>query len=185
MAAFLDPNEYPKLRKRPNDLQNALALLKIEMYKETLRTIQDTSATNSVNVTTTSDSNIINSRHTNVKNDIDTLFSLCGVESSPADASSLTTTLSVDEEIGFYVSFVNGKKQVKFDHFWTDYEKHLPLMSAVVRRVNIIPASAVPCESTFSVAGYIRRKQRSSLSSTALRYSLVLKDRHKLELLKH
>ena len=53
-------------------------------------------------------------------------------------------------------------------------------MSKVVQRTMNIPGSSVPCESTFSIAGYIRRKERCSLSSAAMRYSMVLKDSARL-----
>lgn len=96
--------------------------------------------------------------------------------------SSQQQTLSIDEEIGYYISSINVQQNIKFANFWSSHEKRLPVMSSVVRRISIIPASSVPCESTFSIAGYLRRKERCSLSSQAMRYSLVLKDRHKLSL---
>lgn len=154
------------------------------MQKETLRTVHGIDTDDSPNVIT-STSSTINLSSTTSKNNIENLFCLCGVESTSILSPSSTTVWSIEEEIGFYVSFVNRDEKVTLAPFWTDHESRLPMMSTVVRRINIIPASSVPCESTFSVAGYIRRKQRSSLSSTALRYSIVLKDSHKLELLKN
>ncbi len=82
-----------------------------------------------------------------------------------------------------YILSINSKRKIKFSEYWCTHEEQLSLMSATVRRANIIPASSVPCESTFSVAGYIRRKERSSLSPVAIKHSLVLKDRKKLKLI--
>ena len=47
-------------------------------------------------------------------------------------------------------------------------------------KVNTICATSVPCESSFSVAGYIQRKERIRLSSDSLRYQLILKQFEKL-----
>ncbi|CAF3586880.1 unnamed protein product [Rotaria socialis] len=183
VAAFLEPNEYCRLRQRPIELQAAIVLLKIEMQKETLRITQNNVVVQS-NVTN-SRSRSINTNSTDAKqNNIDSLFSLCGISSSSDQTLPGKKVWSIDEEIGFYMSSINISKKIKFSHYWSDYEHRLPLMSGVVRRVSIIPASSVPCESTFSIAGYIRRKERCSLSANAIRYSLVLKDSHKLELLR-
>ena len=54
-------------------------------------------------------------------------------------------------------------------------------MSAVVKEVCIIMATSCASESAFSVAGYLQRKARSSLSSKALRYSILTKEAPKIE----
>ncbi|CAF1233944.1 unnamed protein product [Rotaria magnacalcarata] len=64
-----------------------------------------------------------------------------------------------------------------FQEFWSSYEMELPRLAALVRAYNIRPASSVASESLFSIAGYVQRKQRSSLASNTLRYSMVLRDR--------
>jgi len=181
----LDPNEYCHLRQCPSDLNKALALVKVEMKKETKTTSQSTVTCGNSQSIITPTSNVAKLSSITTKNSsIETLFSICGVGSSSTSVSTTKTTWSIDEEIGFYLSCVNGEEQWDFSSFWKEQQKRLPLMSAVVRRINIIPASSVPCESAFSVAGYIKRKQRSALSPTTLRYLLVLKDRYKLYLLK-
>ncbi|CAF3646491.1 unnamed protein product, partial [Rotaria sp. Silwood2] len=40
IAAFLDPNEYYRLRRRPIELEAAITLLKVEMEKEAERICQ-------------------------------------------------------------------------------------------------------------------------------------------------
>ena len=43
-------------------------------------------------------------------------------------------------------------------------------------KFNIIPATSVASESSFSIAGFIQRKQRSSMSSEMLKCPIVLKN---------
>ena len=115
------------------------------------------------------------------KNEVDLL------ESFATDCNLLTENLNTDnkqisisDEILFYKSAVNSKKH-KFNEFWLTHHAKLPQLSSLVKRINIIPASSVPSESKFSIAGYINRKERSSLSTSNLRYSMCLNDKHKLE----
>ncbi|CAM4807921.1 unnamed protein product, partial [Rotaria magnacalcarata] len=187
IAAFLDPVEYHHLRKRPVELEAAIVLLKVEMEQEAKRIALKVRTSHSRTDIACDLSSKTNppKKEKEKENNIDSLFSLCGIAVSSVPTSSIQKTWSINEEIGFYISSVNTDKQLMFASFWFNQEKRLPLMSSVVRRINIIPASSVPCESTFSVAGYIRRKERCSLSPQAIRYSMVLKDRHKLALFDH
>ncbi|CAF4047465.1 unnamed protein product [Rotaria magnacalcarata] len=179
VVAFLDPSEYHRLRQRPVELENALTLLKREMESE----MQVTRTNPTTTTTTISSLNAMKLSSASVAHsNMDNLFSLCGIETSLATSPSVGNSLSIDEEIGYYISSINTNPEMKFSRFWTENEKKLPIMSAIVRRTNIIPATSVPCESMFSIAGYVRRKERCSLSSRAIKYSLVLKDRQKLEL---
>ena len=57
----------------------------------------------------------------------------------------------------------------------------IPQLALLAKKLNIISASSVPSESQFSIAGYINRKERSSLSTANFRYSMCLKDKYKLE----
>jgi hypothetical protein len=49
------------------------------------------------------------------------------------------------------------------------------MLASAVRKYCIIPASSIAVESAFSEANFIQRKERSSLSSKNLRFTLVLK----------
>ena len=53
-----------------------------------------------------------------------------------------------------------------------------------MRKTNIICATSCASESAFSIAGYIQRRNRSSLSSQVLRYSIMCKDAAKIEEIK-
>ena len=81
--------------------------------------------------------------------------------------------LSLKEEISIYVS--KCKASSDWQGFWNDQQRSMPLLASFVRRYGIIPATSVASESAFSVAGYLQRKQRSSLSPSTLRYLMVLK----------
>ncbi len=100
---------------------------------------------------------------------------LCGHSRS----TTIQNEMSVDEEISGYIN-VTGSA-TSFSAFWCLYEKQFPRLAKLVRRINVIPATSVSSESLFSVASFLQRKQRASLSSTTLRYLLVLKNRHILE----
>ena len=47
-------------------------------------------------------------------------------------------------------------------------------------KVNTMCATSVPCETSFSFAGYIQRKERIRLSADSLRYQLILKQLQKI-----
>jgi hypothetical protein len=64
--------------------------------------------------------------------------------------------------------------------FWRINQDLLPMLSFLVRRFCIIPASSVPSESASSVANFIQRKERSALSASQLRYSIMLRDEAKV-----
>jgi hypothetical protein len=49
-------------------------------------------------------------------------------------------------------------------------------LARLVRHYCIMPMTSVASESAFSMAGYIQRKHRSSLSATTLRYSMLLRN---------
>ncbi|CAF1266803.1 unnamed protein product [Rotaria sordida] len=106
---------------------------------------------------------------------LDVFLANCGVLTS--SSSSNMTTLrkrSSKEELAFYLDRVQDCQS--FDNFWNAYQHDLPKMAALVRAFNIIPASSVASESLFSIAGYVKRKHRSSLASDTLRHSMVLRD---------
>ena len=110
----------------------------------------------------------------------DTFASLCGV-SGPARAGTYRS-LTVDEEVSCYIKAAQTGEG--FQAFWNQYKNKLPRLAQLVRRFNVVPSTSVASEAAFSIAGYVHRKQRSSLSSTSIRYSMVLKDRHLLEKIK-
>lgn len=85
-----------------------------------------------------------------------------------------TATLTIQQEIGSYISSIDGTTD--FHMFWKNNQHKLPGLAFLVRRFCIMPVTSVASESAFSVAGYVQRKQRSSLAPSTLRYSMLLRD---------
>ena len=79
------------------------------------------------------------------------------------------------EEISKFEMF--DKTEHTFASFWKKYEHSLPLLSQMARHYGSVPASLVPIESHFSVAGHSARKTRSSLTVKNLKYIMFLKDK--------
>jgi len=88
---------------------------------------------------------------------------------SEAKAKALT----LKQEFSIYVS--TSKCLKDFQTYWNEKKSVLPILASYARRYNCIPTTSVASESAFSVAGYVDRKQRSSLSTTTLRYLMLLK----------
>jgi aminopeptidase C len=59
--------------------------------------------------------------------------------------------------------------------FWKKNCTQLPLLASLVRKYLIIPASSVSSESSFSVANFIQRKERSALSSKSFKQAIILR----------
>ncbi len=86
---------------------------------------------------------------------------------------SKTKPLTLKQEFSVYIT--TSKSLKDFKTYWDEKKALLPILSSYARRYNCIPTTSVASESAFSVAGYIDRKQRASLSTTTLRYLMLLK----------
>ncbi|CAF1514723.1 unnamed protein product, partial [Didymodactylos carnosus] len=103
----------------------------------------------------------------------DNLSVLCGVKRSNGTLRLANKKqLTIDEELCHYVKAVQSATD--FRQFWLDNELSLPRLAHLVHQYNAVPATSVASESSFSVAGYICRKQRTSLSPKAVQYSMDL-----------
>lgn len=89
-------------------------------------------------------------------------------------------SLAVEDELTLFIQSIQLFKG-DFSSFWTIHCNRFPRLFRVAQRVNIVPATSVASESIFSIAGFIARKQRSSLTSTSLRYLMVLKESNRLD----
>ena len=104
---------------------------------------------------------------------------MCGIEDSD-DSVTTSKAFSIRQEMAFYTTNIkNAEPTIEF--FWKKYGKQLPLLASLVRTYCIIPATSVPCESSFSIANWLQRKERSALSSTFLKYSMILREKFKLD----
>lgn len=68
--------------------------------------------------------------------------------------------LTSDDELTTFSQIVQSSAN-DFSSFWLQNRSRFPRLFRIVQRVNIIPATSVPSESIFSMAGFISRKQRS------------------------
>ena len=93
--------------------------------------------------------------------------------------NSKNKDLSLEQEINYHLS--SYSKCENFSNYWFANKDKLPILSNLVKRYCIIPASSVASESAFSIANFIQRKERSALSSKNLRYSIVLRDEFKFK----
>jgi hypothetical protein len=85
---------------------------------------------------------------------------------------------TIREEIAFFSTKCLAK--LDFQTFWKSYSNEIPRLANLNRRFNSIPATSVASESTFSIAGFISRKERSGICSSNLKYSIILRDEDKL-----
>jgi hypothetical protein len=93
---------------------------------------------------------------------------------SRASAHLSKKVFTVQQEIGYYISSI--ERETEFQEYWNKNQHYLPLLSRLARHYCIMPITSVASESAFSIAGYIQRKQRCSLSPTTLRYSMLLRN---------
>ena len=67
-----------------------------------------------------------------------------------------------------------------FKDFWLKFKSICLTLFNEAIKVNTMCATSVACESCFSIAGYIQRKQRNKLSNDSLRYQLISKQHKKI-----
>jgi len=100
----------------------------------------------------------------------------CGMTDESIIQTTITTKqLTLKQELAQLDAL--DKDGHTFTSFRRKYSFSLPILSRMACRFGPIPATSVPSESAFSVAGYIARKTRSSLSAKNLKYSMFLKDK--------
>ena len=170
VAAYLDPFTLNEMSIDEIKVAESLLLDEMKNAKKTvnvLRTAQQSSAASS---TSKKDSRTtLLSTIQKFKISCNNAVSLGSLSQVPPPSKEL----SLKEEISMYLS--TCKTSNDWQGFWNDHHRSMPLLASFVRRYGIIPATSVASESAFSVAGYLHRKQRSSLSPSTLRYLMVLK----------
>lgn len=106
---------------------------------------------------------------------IESFFNHCDLTlQSRLVISNGSTKFTTEQEIGMYISSID--ENTDFHTFWNTIGRQLPTLSRLVRRFCIMTATSVASESAFSIAGYLQRKQRASLSPATLRYCMLLRD---------
>ncbi|CAF4960902.1 unnamed protein product, partial [Rotaria sp. Silwood1] len=176
IAAYLDPNTLVDLSDEEISEAESLIINEHKTFRgepqqqittATQAQFQQKQFTSSSSISNTKSSLSIMERFKNA----------CNITSATDTLTSNSTRtvkpLSLKEEFSMYMS--TYKQSTDFETFWNQKQYMLPILTSFVRRYSIIPATSVASESAFSVAGYVQRKQRSSLSPTTLRYLMLLK----------
>ncbi|CAF5076479.1 unnamed protein product, partial [Rotaria magnacalcarata] len=178
IAAFLDPTSYQYLTDEDIGESERTLLSEFDVTQSFDRLQIDTSVTTTMSMSTSTPlghQRTQNSTTPQEKLTLDEFFRMCEMPSaSNVTTNSIKKQLSFKEELCHYMSTAGSSS--KFSEYWCQHEMLLPQLSQFVKKYNCIPATSVPSESAFSIAGYLQRKARSSLSSTALRYSMVLSE---------
>ena len=168
-AAFLDPLVHDMLpvehrAKAEKFLQSA-----VKKYQKNNTITRSVSPISSVSSMTAS-SNLQSKSTAMLKK----FLTKCGVNSN-ADASDLRRSLTIQQELARMVSL--SKDNQDFSLFWQQHHSTMPLLAVQARKYLAISATSVPSESAFSISSYVLRKNRLSLTSKNLKYSMFLKDK--------
>jgi hypothetical protein len=83
-----------------------------------------------------------------------------------------------------YVNLIRRSNSISFSEFWRSNFNRFKILVLYVKYYSIISVSSVSDESSFSKANFLQRKERSSLSSENLRYTMILKQKKALQELK-
>ncbi|CAF4304056.1 unnamed protein product, partial [Rotaria magnacalcarata] len=95
------------------------------------------------------------------------------------------TNLSINNELSIYRSLAMQEYTDIIEHskdhdpfgFWNTHGNKLKFLSLLARKHLVVPCTSVPSESTFSVASYLGRKERSRLTPENLCTLVFLKDK--------
>ena len=129
-------------------------------------------STNSASLATTTS----NEKRTN---EIDDFGLACGFKAED-ETLSKNKAFTLKQELAFYLTS-RQENTSDISTFWRSNSVKLPLLASLVRKYCIIQATSVPSESRFSIANYVSRKERASLSSRNLRFSMILREKPKFE----
>jgi len=111
-------------------------------------------------------------------NSIEKFAKECGLKVE-AQTSTKQKRLTIKDEIAQYTTSRIGNNK-NLANFWRSYQKIMPRLAFMVKKYCAIPATSVASESRFSIANFVARKERSSLSSENLRYTMILREKSKL-----
>ncbi len=158
-----------------DDKKEAEAIIShIAMTHYAKLTLHSSSTTNSSPSQNSSSLNNQQDKQSNLLND---LFLSCGLSIRKSSTTKTNLALkpsAIKEEIARYIA--NHADYNSFTEYWEKNQYQLPILTSIVRKYNIMCATSIECESAFSIAGHVQRKNRSSLAPTTLRYSMVLRE---------
>ena len=93
----------------------------------------------------------------------------------PMSGSANVDAIDVGQEVDLYCAAPVADRRVKSLDWWKSHDKEFPTLAAMARDWLAIPASSVPCESLFSVAGNTITSNRNRLNPETARGLLSLK----------
>ena len=178
MAAFLDPLFHADLLMNQGDYETAKHTLLREMHQ------MDAIVANLSTISSSTTSRALSSTTTNSNRMLSFKSSLMNMNKKKAAASLSNRPVGVDLEMATFLNLVRDHELINFQIFWKDHSRTLPRLSQLARRYNVIPATSVYLEQTFSVAGAIKNVRRASMSSLSLRSLVVLKKKKNIEKLR-
>ncbi|CAF3355420.1 unnamed protein product [Rotaria socialis] len=180
ISAFLDPALYHYLIRDPQATPTAEKLI-LKFYENNRITPRSTSS-QTTNVTNTSQSSSLKQQSTTIKEKmhlsiLNRFFQTCGInETVTTTPMNIQSVYSIKEQMSFYVT--KAKQMPNFQQFWTHFGAELPDLARVAKYFSSMQVTSYSSESSFSMSGYINRKNRCSLSSSALRFSMCLKKQY-------
>ncbi|CAF0754591.1 unnamed protein product [Brachionus calyciflorus] len=172
IASFLNPisNKYLNFEEK-NEVEKEIVKLFPNMRRK-----DQTTSQNKIQVNTNKD-------NSNVEQNSWKSFEIaCGYEEHeerPNHKNGLIN-LSIKDELSQFSLLVRENTD-ELESFWKKNMALLPKLASLVKKISIIPGSSVASESAFSVANFNERKERSSLSSRNLRFSILLREMDKIE----
>ncbi|CAF1291621.1 unnamed protein product [Rotaria sordida] len=168
IACFLDPQTHYLMND--TDKYEAQQYIINEVRNRNLShpTISPVIPSNTNNSTSSNKNSNKNNHQLNA------FLSGCGLQPLTISSISTHSNRTIQDELAYYMS--KARTYTPFEEFWITYDKELPSLSILVRSFNVRPATSVPSESLFSIASYVNRKQRCSLSGDTLRYLMILRD---------
>ena len=87
------------------------------------------------------------------------------IQSASSDSTASDSTQKeedIKKEISNYLC-LGVKSSENLLQWWLDHGRHFPVLSCIAKKYLCIPATPVPSERAFSVAGYIVNEKRSCL----------------------
>lgn len=171
IAGFLNPAVFGEMAEDDRRQAKQLIISRATDHNKPLSsTVGLTTTTPDIAVMTATSTTTARPSKSNIK-----LFrEKCGIATSPDRRTK--TVGGIHRELLKYSSMEFGENDT-FEMFWRQNSVALPILSDMARRYGCIPATSVPSESSFSIAGYLVRKSRTSLTSRNLKYSMFLKDK--------
>ena len=122
-------------------------------------------------------SNISHAKSSKQTNSVDKFAKECGLEVDHQLISE-QIPLTIKDEIAKYTT-IRISNTLNLVDFWRINQKLMPRLAFMVKKYCSILATSVASESRFRIANFVARKERASLSSKNLRYTMILREKSK------